>query len=122
MSAKHAEVAISVAHLQIEESLDHVVIATTDQDSADALEKTPGAVGISTLALILSERRPLKALVLNGVTPSPKAIADGAYPYYKTMFMVVGSKTSQLARDFIDFVRSPEGRNILTQNGHWVAE
>lgn len=99
-----------------------MTMALTDQDSADAIEKITGAVGNSTLALILSERRPLKVLALNGVTPSPEAIADGVYPYYKTMFMVMGSKTSQLARDFIGFVRSPEGRNILTQNGHWIAE
>ena len=110
---------IAVSHALGREGM---TMALTDQDSADAIEKIPGAVSNSTLALILSERRPLKALALNGVAPSPEAIADGVYPYYKTMFMVTGSKTSQLARDFIGFVRSPEGRNILTQNGHWVAE
>lgn len=109
----------AVSHAQGRKGM---TMALTDQDSADAIEKIPGAVGISTLALILSERRPLKALALNGVTPSAETIADGVYPYYKTLFMVMGGKTSQLARDFIGFVRSPEGRNILAQNGHWVAE
>lgn len=97
-------------------------MAITDGDSADAIETLQGALGTSTLALIISEKRSLKALALNGVTPSPKSIADGTYPLVKSMYLLTGSKPSQAAQEFASFVRSARGREILGQLGHWVVE
>ncbi len=97
-----------------------MISATTDQDCADALEKITGAIGTTTLGLLLAEQRKLRALSLNGVEPSSKTIASGAYPYYKTLLLVSGANPSPLAREFMAFVRSPAGRAILVQNGHWV--
>lgn len=39
--------------------------AVSDQNAADTIEKVPGALGASTLAQLLTENRPLKALRLN---------------------------------------------------------
>lgn len=97
-------------------------MAVTDGDSADAMESIQGALGTSTLALIFSEKRALKALVLDGVTPSPKAIADGSYPYFKSMYVVTRPSPSGLAQQFVSFVFSAQGRSILEQIGYWVAE
>jgi phosphate transport system substrate-binding protein len=99
-----------------------MVTAITDQESAELLEKTPGAIGTSSLALIVSEKRALRALPLNGVEPSLKAFADGRYPYAKTLYLVTGARLSEDARRFADFLRSPAGRAILQRNGYWVAE
>lgn len=97
-------------------------IAVTDGDSADAIETVQGALGTSTLALIISEKRSLKALSLNGVMPSPKTIADGSYPYFKSMYAITGHKPSELTQQFVSFVLSGPGRNILAQLGYWVVE
>jgi len=96
-------------------------VAVTDQDGADAQEKTPGSLGTSTLALILAEQRKLTVLNLNGVKPAVKTVADGSYPYYKTQILVLGPKASPAARDFADFVRSPAAARVLEETGHWVA-
>lgn len=97
-----------------------MAFAVTDQDAADSLEKIPGALGPTTLGQILSEKRGLKALRLDDVEPSPQSIADGRYLYYKTLFMVTTPKTSPAARQFITFVQSAPGREILVRTGHWV--
>lgn len=98
-------------------------MAITDHDSANAIETVPGALGTSTLALINSEKRSLKALAINGVTPSPKTIADGTYPYFKSMYLLTKAKQpSQATQEFVSFVLSTRGREILAQLGHWVAE
>ncbi|CRI63571.1 Extracellular solute-binding protein, family 1 [Thiocapsa sp. KS1] len=97
-----------------------MAFAVTDQDAADTLERIPGALGPSTLAQIRSENRALKALELDAVEPSPTTIADGSYPYYNTLFMVTRSETSPAVRQFMEFVRSPAGGEILTRTGHWV--
>jgi phosphate transport system substrate-binding protein len=97
-----------------------VQFSVTDQDAAGDLERIPGAIGPSSLALILSERRALKALKLDGVEPTPANAASKAYPLYKQLFFVIGAKRPAAAERFIDFVRSPAGRRILSDNGHWI--
>jgi len=94
--------------------------AVTDQDAADSIENIPGALGTGTLALILSEKREIKALSWNGMVPDPASLADGSYPFYKVYSVVTGPKTPPLAKDFAVFIQSATAREILVANGHWV--
>lgn len=101
---------------------EEMIIALTDQDSVNNVERLPGALGTASLALLLSERRSLTPLALDGVRPSVETLAEGSYPYMKTMYLVTkGSPDGPVAR-FIDFVASPAGRTILRANGHWVGD
>lgn len=97
-----------------------MVFTVTDQETASALEKTAGTLGPSTLALILTEKRALKALALDGVVPSAQSIANGSYPLAKQLLIVTGPKSPPEAAAFVAFVRSPAGRELLQQAGHWV--
>lgn len=97
-----------------------MLFAVTDQESADYQETVPGALGTSTLAQILSEKRALKPLQLNGVDATPANIANGSYPLYKPLYLVTGPGSPPAALIFIDFVLSPQGLEILERNGHWV--
>ena len=97
-----------------------MVFTVTDQETASSIENITGAMGPSTLALLLSEKRTLKALALDGVVPGAQTIANGSYPLYKPLLMVSGPKTPPEAQAFITFVRSAAGREILQQTGHWV--
>lgn len=97
-----------------------MVFTATDQETASAIEKIPGSVGPTTLALLLSEKRALKPLSLNGVVPSALSIADGSYPLFRQMLIVTGPTVTPQALAFVDFVRSAAGREILQQTGHWV--
>ena len=97
-------------------------IAITDQDSADAIERIPGALGISTLALILSEQRTIKALPLNGVAPSVASLARGDYPYFKPLYLVTPKNPSRSTQAFIAFIQSKQGAQILSRNGYLVLE
>lgn len=97
-----------------------MVFTVTDQETATAIEKVAGSLGPTTLALLLSEKRPLKALSLDGVVPSAQNIANGSYPLFKQLRIVTGPKTPPEAQAFIGWVLSPAGREILQQTGHWV--
>jgi phosphate transport system substrate-binding protein len=94
-----------------------MIVATTDQDAADAIETVPGALGGTTLSLVLSEKRDIRILSLGGVMPSLRALAEGSYPYSKTFRIVTKKNPSAPVRRFIDFVRSPAGSAILEKNG-----
>ena len=97
-----------------------LLVAVTDQECAMALEKHIGSLGPSTLALISSENRKLKALELNGIEPTASNLAAGIYPYYKPLYIVTHSKTSKAARKFVAFVQSNAGQKVLRQTGHAV--
>jgi len=97
-----------------------MLFTVTDQETADSIEKVAGALGPSTLALILSEKRALRPLSLNGVAPDVQALAEGRYPLSKTMYMVTPTTPSSAVQGFVDFVRGPAGRALLAQYGHWV--
>lgn len=95
-------------------------IAVTDQDAADAIETIPGAVGTSTLALLLAEKRKLKPLAVDGVGPSPATLASGAYPFVKELYFVLPAASPSHVQRFIAFVRSHQGTGILEKTGHFV--
>ncbi|MBI5739651.1 MAG: substrate-binding domain-containing protein [Nitrospirae bacterium] len=95
-----------------------MIIAPTDQDSAGTAERVSGSLGTSTLSLIISEKRRLNMLSLNGVAPGVKSLSDGAYPFYKKLFLVTGPKAAPAAKKFIEFIKSGEGSAILSRTGY----
>ena len=84
------------------------------------MESTPGALGVTTLALINSEGRQLRPLALDGVEPSVKNASSGKYPLAKKFFFITKPTPSAAAQQFMSFVGTPAGREVLTQAGHWV--
>lgn len=97
-----------------------VRVAATDQEAADDLERIPGAIGPIALAVIVSEKRALRALTLDGKEPAPHNAAAGAYPHYKRLFLVTGTKRSAAVERFLAYVQSGAGQKILNSNGQWV--
>ena len=96
--------------------------AMTDPDMADALEKVPGSIGSSTLALILSENRRIKPIPLNKVAPSVATMKNGTYPYTKPLYLVTSAALTPEARDFIQYMKSKEGIKLLLRNGYQVLD
>lgn len=94
-----------------------MVTAMTDQDSADAIERLPGGLGTSSLALLMSEHRRARALTINGIAPTTANIASGRYPYVKPLYLLVKNGAPASVVQFIAFVGSEAGRRILTAAG-----
>ena len=96
--------------------------AFTDQETADKIESIPGAVGVTTVALIQSEGRQLRALSLDGVEPTEANCKSGAYPaaLVKRFYLVTSTTPAAGVQRFIHFIGSAEGTAILKQTGHWT--
>jgi phosphate transport system substrate-binding protein len=92
--------------------------ANTDSDAANLLERTAGAFGVSTLALIESEKRPLVALSIDNKMPSVDNLASGAYPHHKALHLIVGANAGANTKRFVAFVQSSAGKALLRANGH----
>ncbi len=106
--------------LALAEARPGVQFSVNDRDAANDLERIPGAIGPSSLALIMSEKRALRALRLDGKEPTTMNAASGTYPYHKRLFLVTGTKRSAAVERFVAFVQSPAGQKILANNGQWV--
>lgn len=106
--------------LDIAEQRPGLAFAVTDQEAADKMEGTPGAIGVTTLALVKSEGRSLRALTLDGAEPTERNAISGRYPIIKSFFFITQPTPSAAVQEFIAFVKSPAGVEILRQNGHWI--
>lgn len=96
-----------------------VFVAGTDQDSANQIEKVAGSFGLTSTALVNSEKRRVGVLSVDGVPPTDDNIASGRYPYHLPLFLVYRSdRNNGLVKAFVDFVYSEAGREILSKNGH----
>jgi phosphate transport system substrate-binding protein len=99
-------------------SREGMLMALTNQEALDIIEKTPGSIGFSSLAQIKTENRSLKMLSYNGVRPNTKSHANGTYPLSLKFSLITKPERSPAVRHFIDFVRSHQGSMILEKSGN----
>jgi phosphate transport system substrate-binding protein len=98
-----------------------VKIAATDQDAADAIGSIPGAFGASTLLQVRAEARSLAPLPVGGVAPGLAGLANGSYPYAKTFYLVTRAQSTVALQQYLGFLASPAGRELLTGLGLQVS-
>ena len=63
-------------------------VASTDQDSAELAEGLTGSFVQAGLSQIVSEKRNLHLVPINGVEPSLENLKNGTYPYEKPFILV----------------------------------
>ena len=95
-----------------------MIFAVTDQDTANILESTKGALASLSLGQIMSENREVKILSLEGVPPLISGKVNLAYPYFKTYYMILRPDISEETQKFADFIMSDKGMEILESTGH----
>ncbi|TAL84576.1 MAG: LysM peptidoglycan-binding domain-containing protein [Rhodanobacter sp.] len=81
------------------------------------VQLNPNGMGAATLSDIRGNRK-LKALAINGIAPTVANIADGSYPLYTPLYLVLNPRSPKAAKieDFIEFVQSASGRAALRRN------
>ena len=80
-----------------------------------------GAFGASTLLQVRAEARPLTPLPVSGVAPGLAALANGSYPHAKTLYLVTRAQSAVAVRQYLSFLASPAGRELLTGLGLQVS-
>lgn len=93
-------------------------IAITDQECLDMVEKTPGAVGFSGLAQVVSEKRRVSVLDYDSESARVKGRVNGSYRFMKQFSMVTKAHPSAMVERFVAFVFSDKGRKILEKTGN----
>lgn len=94
-----------------------IPVGATDQENVALAANIEGSFAIATLLQIRAERLKLFALSIDGVTPGPKTLADGTYPMPLRVCFLLPAKASPAAADYIAFMHSPAGQEIIREHG-----
>lgn len=88
------------------------------QDSNGAVREIvaddPDAIGYISFGLV-DDR--VRALALDGVAPSESTIRTSAYPVTRKFLFLTVHEPAGCSKQFIDFVLSPQGQQVLVEEG-----
>ena len=81
---------------------------------AQAVSITPGAIGYVSLEYVDDS---LKAFSIAGVAPTVDNVISGVYEINRPLLMVTNGEPEGLAADYLAFILSEEGQQILKDSG-----
>lgn len=90
------------------------LMQASNQAVASMVAKTPGAIGYVGMGYISDS---VKALKIEGVTPSSETVLTGKYPYSRPLFMYTNGEPKGTAKDLIEFILSKDGQKIVEEEG-----
>ena len=89
---------------------------TSTGDVITAVRQNPDAIGYASLASIKDS---VKALNVDGVTPSEATVKDGSYKVQRPFVLVTveGKELTPVAQKFFDYITSPDAAAIIAKAG-----
>lgn len=60
----------------------------------------------------------IKLLKINGIAPTRENIANNSYPFAREFYAVTTGNESPAARQFINWIRSPQGQELVDKTGY----
>ncbi len=87
---------------------------TSNGEVHDTVANTPLAIGYVGLGYLDSA---VKSIKVNGVAASVENVLSGDYPIARDLFMFTKGQASGLAKEFIDYLMSDKGQQIVEEKG-----
>lgn len=83
---------------------------------ARALAQTPGTIGITTMVRVSQSHGKISPLALNGVAPSVDNVLNGSYSLTRNMYLITRAIPTEIVTDFLAFLASDEGKQVIIEN------
>jgi len=77
----------------------------------------PFSIGFISLGLVDEGERPVKALSIDGIAATKNNVLNGDYALFRSFLFVALEKPEDNVMRFIDFIRSPDGQKIMSDEG-----
>jgi phosphate transport system substrate-binding protein len=94
-----------------------MLVAITNAECNEMIERTPGAIGPTTLLQVTAEPHDLRLLAWSGVPPTLEAMRRRAYPFAKHLLIAVRRDPSPGVRRLLAFLASPAASEVLVRLG-----
>lgn len=88
---------------------------------AQTIAQTPGAIGYVSIGFITPEVKVLPIWYNNpndAITPTRENVLSKKYPIIRELFIFTNGQPTGLAKDYIDFILSPDGQKIVESEGY----
>ena len=90
------------------------------RDQLIQLARNPDGVCVASIGFMASlpadVRKKIKAVSVNGVEPTARTVRSGAYPISRPLLLVTKGIPKGEQKEFINFLLSPEGQEIISRN------
>jgi len=90
------------------------LMQASNQAVASTVADTSGAIGYVGLGYLTSS---VKAVDVDGVKADKETVLSNKYPIGRPLFMYTNGSPKGLAKEFIDFILSPEGQKLVEEDG-----
>jgi phosphate transport system substrate-binding protein len=88
---------------------------TSYEAIAQAVAKDANGIGYSSIELATNAG--VKGVSIAGVQPTIASVNKGDYPYSRVLRFYTNKAKEETARDFVQFILSPQGQQVLVQSG-----
>lgn len=104
---------------KVDQTLDSAEITNSTSVMMTSVAGDPNAIGYLSLG---SLGNTVKALKINGVTPSAENIKNGTYTISRPFNIATSGTLSPVAQDFVNFIMSAEGQAVVVDKGYIAVE
>lgn len=93
---------------------DEALVQDSNGSVREIIANNPQAIGYISFGIVNHQ---VKAIAVNSIKPSTATIKNNLYTLTRPFIIVLPGHPTPLARQFVDFVLSPEGQQILEKEG-----
>ena len=93
------------------------IVMPSSEAMVEYVARHPTAIGYVSMGYLSPQ---VKALQIEGVSPTPEDVQSGAYPLTRPLYLLTGQEPTGEVKAFIEFALSPTGQAVLEQRyGGW---
>jgi len=93
------------------------IVQNTNGAVRQLVASDPFSIGYISLGLVNDGESPVKAVAIENVPPTAYNVRSGDYVLYRSFLFVAKEEPTGSVMEFIDYILSPEGRQILENEG-----
>jgi phosphate transport system substrate-binding protein len=90
------------------------LMQASNQAVASVVARTPGGIGYVGLGYLSAS---VKAVDVDGVKPAKETVLSNKYPIGRPLFMYTNGVPQGLAKQFIEYILSPQGQKLVEDEG-----
>ena len=100
---------------KVDQTTDKATISNSTEVVMSTVKGDTNAIGYVSLGSLSKD---VKAVKVEGVAPSVKTVTDGSYKISRPFNIMTKGEASGVAQDFINYIMSKEGQNVIEKNGY----